>query len=415
LGTALALIGWIGVLLSRLIKAGVSRQRELLADASAVQFTREPSGLAGALKKIGGYTGRLSSVDAEEVAHMLFEQGARAFSGLFATHPPLLSRIRALEPSFDPKDYPPDTGPLPLPAAGASVELQPLAEVAAAEPAAILGRMGQSESAEVGGALRASLPAELYQAALARESSFLLMIAMALAPDGDAARRQLALLENQLGADRTSLCGRLRRDLEDLDAQLRLPLLELALPAVKQRPREQIEYLFDLIGRVASVGGEQRLFDYVLLRVLAAYLRGLPGRPLRALESGTKVSTRAALSAVLATIAAYGHSSAEAARAAYRAGFAKLGSTREPDEVPFETPGAARDLNKLDAALEQLARLRPDDKRRVVSAVLATIEHDGRLETDEIELFRAIAATLDCPVAPAVGHVSTAGGAAQIR
>ena len=94
------------MLLSRLIKAGVSRQRELLADASAVQFTREPEGLAGALKKIGGYTGRLSSVDAEEVAHMLFERGARAFSGWFATHPPLLTRIRALEPGLRPEGLP---------------------------------------------------------------------------------------------------------------------------------------------------------------------------------------------------------------------------------------------------------------------------------------------------------------------
>jgi Zn-dependent protease with chaperone function len=90
LGLALTIIGAIGVLFSRLIKAAVSRQREVLADASAVQFTREPTGLAGALKKIGGYTGRLSSVDTEEVAHMLFERGSRAFSGLFATHPPLL-------------------------------------------------------------------------------------------------------------------------------------------------------------------------------------------------------------------------------------------------------------------------------------------------------------------------------------
>ena len=90
---------------------------------------------------------------------------------------------------------------------------------------------------------------------------------------------------------------------------MRLPLLELALPAVKQRPREQLEYLFDLIGRLAAIDTEQTLFDYVLLRVLAAYLRGLHGAPVRGLDSGTKMSSRAALSAVLSTIAAYGHTS----------------------------------------------------------------------------------------------------------
>ena len=127
------------------------------------------------------------------------------------------------------------------------------------------------------------------------------------------------------------------------------------------------------------------------------------------------MSSRTALSAVLSTIAAYGHTSADAARAAYRAGFAQVSSQQEPPEVAFDPPDNARDLKKLDGALEQLARLRPDDKRRVVNALLATIEHDGRLETDEIELFRAIAATLDCPVAPAGAYSDAAGGAAQIR
>ncbi|MEE9571068.1 MAG: M48 family metallopeptidase, partial [Gammaproteobacteria bacterium] len=94
-GLAFMLIGYIGLFFGRLIKAGVSRQREMLADASALQFTRDSTGLAGALKKIGGYTGRLSSQNSEEIAHMLFSRGSRAFRGWFATHPPLDERIQA--------------------------------------------------------------------------------------------------------------------------------------------------------------------------------------------------------------------------------------------------------------------------------------------------------------------------------
>ncbi|MGD8323007.1 MAG: M48 family metallopeptidase, partial [Gammaproteobacteria bacterium] len=105
LGIALAVIGSIGVFFSRLIKAAVSRQREMLADASAVQFTREPDGLAGALKKIGGYSSDFTAAEAEEVAHMLFGRGSRAFRGWFATHPPILDRIRALDPSFTEDDF----------------------------------------------------------------------------------------------------------------------------------------------------------------------------------------------------------------------------------------------------------------------------------------------------------------------
>ncbi|HVP70770.1 MAG TPA: M48 family metallopeptidase, partial [Gemmatimonadaceae bacterium] len=120
-GIALVIIGWIGVFLSRLIKAAVSREREALADASAVQFTREPQGLAGALKKIAAYGARIQYAETEEVAHMLFERSSGAFSGWFATHPPLIERIKALDPSFDPRDLP-KAEPLPGPGPAVAAE-----------------------------------------------------------------------------------------------------------------------------------------------------------------------------------------------------------------------------------------------------------------------------------------------------
>ena len=134
IGVALTVIGAIGLVCSRLIKAAVSRQRESLADASAVQFTREPQGLAGALKKIAGYGGRITSVETEEVAHMLFERGTRSFSGWFATHPPLLERIKALEPTFDPRDLPEPGGPLTAPPPSAAAAPGNVAAFAATAP-----------------------------------------------------------------------------------------------------------------------------------------------------------------------------------------------------------------------------------------------------------------------------------------
>src|SRR5664279_1728604 len=96
----------MGVLFGRLIKAGVSRQREYLADASAVQFTRQTLGISGALKKIGGLAegSKLASSGTEEVAHMLFGDGV-GYSALFATHPPLQKRILILDPHFNPKEF----------------------------------------------------------------------------------------------------------------------------------------------------------------------------------------------------------------------------------------------------------------------------------------------------------------------
>lgn len=103
IGLGLLVVGYIGVFFARLIKASISRQREFLADASAVQFTRQTEGIAGALKKIGVLASgsELKSHDGEEVAHMLFGDGV-GYSALFATHPPLIQRIKRLQPGFDP-------------------------------------------------------------------------------------------------------------------------------------------------------------------------------------------------------------------------------------------------------------------------------------------------------------------------
>ncbi|HLF12690.1 MAG TPA: M48 family metallopeptidase, partial [Gammaproteobacteria bacterium] len=419
-GVALTIIGAIGVFFSRLIKAAVSRQREMLADASAVQFTREPEGLAGALKKIGGHTARFSSVDTEEVAHMLFEhQGSRAFSGLFATHPPLLDRIRALDPTFEAADLRKSGAPLAAAPAAAAQTIHSLAPASDAAPETLLQRAGQIESAALGSALREAVPEELYHAAHARELSFLLVLAMALGARDEVRQRQLALLENQLGSERANRCRSLHRELQSLDPKLQLPLLELTLPALKQRPNEQVEYLFELIGRITALDAEQRLFDYVLLRVLAAYLRDLPGAPRGgwvsyAKQPRPKLSTRDALAALLASIAAFGHDSAADARVAYRAGFARISAQSPAPEPTFDPPSAVRDLATLDAALERLASLRPRAKRRVLTAVLATIQQDRKIEVAEQELFRAVAATLGCPLPPTALQ-STGGSAAQIR
>jgi Zn-dependent protease with chaperone function len=431
IGIALTIIGAIGLLLSRLIKAGVSRQREALADASAVQFTREPQGLAGALKKIAGYTGRLTSVETEEVAHMMFERPSSAFSGLFATHPPLVERIKALDPTFDPRDLvPADSQPAPLERASAAdhgresaltdragAELLGAAALASgaigsggaaardlpapSAAAAPLARAGAIETPEVGGALRAALPDEIVAAARSRDSALLLVLALALSGDDVARARQLGLVENQLGRARAAECRSLFEALAGMSPQLRLPLLELVLPALKQRPREEVTYLFDLLGRLQDIDPQQRLFDYVLLRVVEAYFRGLGGPPLAAATaSQPKLDPRTAVRALIAVVAAHGSSDPGAARAAYVAGTAALGWSNSTDAPTFEPLTAARDLHSLDAALATLGPAKPRDKLRILEAVLATIRADRRIELDEYELFRAIAASLDCPLPP---------------
>jgi hypothetical protein len=401
LGLALTIIGGIGVLLSRLIKAGVSRERERLADASAVQFTREPEGLAGALKKIGGHTARIVGADTEEVAHMLFEPGRSAFSSWFATHPPLLERIRTLEPNFDPRDLPaagsalPETRPRSdAPAQAATAGVAALA----ASTAPLLERAGAVGAPAVGRAVRDALPDEIYHAAHSRDSSLLVVVALALSRDDATRRQQLALTERQLGATRATLVARLHADLAPLEPRLRLPVLELTLPTLRQRPPEQIAYLSELLLRLHELERAPRLFDFVLLRVLEHYLRAAPDTAATLQRQVARLDGATAVRALLCNVAAFGHEHAEPARRAYAAGLAALGWRAEPTDPSFDPPTRARDLPRLDAALAKLAGARPRDKERVLRAVLATIQADEVTAIEERELFRLVATTLDCPL-----------------
>ncbi len=405
IGLALTIIGGIGIVLSRLIKAGVSRQRERLADASAVQFTREPEGLAGALKKIGGYSARIVSVDTEEVAHMLFEGRSRALSGWFATHPPLLERIRALEPGFDARDLrklepslpsSPITGAAANPATAGLVSGEPRAATAP------LGRAGEI-AAPAGRALREALPDEVYHATRSRDASLLLVVALALSGDDATRRKQLAFVEQRLGAARTELCKRLHSELGRASAELRLPVLELASPTLRQRPREELEYLWELLTRVQELEPAPRLFDFVLLRVLKTYLRDIPGAEPAAGQRGRNLpDARTAVRVLLATVAAFGSDEAKSARASYDAGMASVGWSHGSDEPTFEPLAAQRDFERLDSALAALASVRPRDKERVLRGVLATIRADAVTATAERELFRVIALSLGCPLPPDV-------------
>ncbi|MEO8465429.1 MAG: M48 family metallopeptidase [Gammaproteobacteria bacterium] len=400
IGLALVVIGAMGVLCSRLIKAAVARQRERLADASAVQFTREPEGLAGALKKIAGYGARIDSVDTEEVAHMLFEHSASAFTGWFATHPPLLERIRALEPNFDPRDLPepsrlpPDPSSIPASANALRADFgqTPLAA------APLLDRAGHIDAPEVGSALRDAVPAEVAAAARSRDSSLLLVLALALSPDESARQRQMSFLEQQLGATRAGLCHRLAAELAPIDHGLYLPIVELTVPALKRRPAEELTYMFELLTRLDALNPEPQLFGFVLLHALRAFLRGTPvASPPRAV---TPMDVRAAIRALLANIAAYGNDDAASARAAYAAGLASLGWQAGERDPSFDPLTAARDLATLDSALLSLTGLRPRSKQRLLHGVLACIQADGTITAAERELFRMLSATLDTPLPP---------------
>jgi hypothetical protein len=318
----------------------------------------------------------------------------------------LLERIRALEPGFDPRDLPPPSAPLPEirvtdaqrdalgMAAGLAPGVQP--------PASPLARAGEIASPAGGRALRAALPDEVYHATRSRDQSLLVVIALALSSDEPTRRKQLALVEAQLGASRAALCLRLYTDLAPTSSQLRLPVLELALPALRQRPREQLTYLREMLARIQELEPTPRLFDFVLLRVLEAYLRGLPGAEPAVRRAARALEPRAAVRALLGNVAAFGNQDTQGAKLAYEAGITALGWRLEARDPTFEPLTASRNLGDLDAALTALATIRPRDKERLLRGVIAAVRADAVTATEERELFRLIATSLDCPLPPDV-------------
>jgi len=409
IGLGLALLGGIGVVFARAIKAGVSRQREYLADASAVQFTRQPAGIANALKKIGGYSeaSYLSAADPEEVSHMLFGSGAK-FSGLFATHPPLTDRIRALDPSFQASDYSAvtsrslrDTMAADPVSAMAPTEGGTFSAVDAADlPQSLVDSAGHPDPKHVAFAqqLRQSMPESLADAAHSAELAILLTVALIIDPSGESSERQLSLAEEQLGAERTRVVRRLYDELSETSPKYRLPLLEIAFPTLKLRPEAQLEYLVKLASRMIDVDGQVDLYEYCFYRLLRTNLGQAidpPGRP--GARRGARRELRQAAIDLLAIVADYGHDDDARSEKAFDAGKAKFGKWAESHKY-----GSKEDysLRTLDHSLNVLAALNGKGRRAMLEAITTVTAYDGKITIAEAELIRTICASLDVPLPP---------------
>ena len=279
-GIGLTLLGWIGVFAARLVKAAVSRQREFLADASAVQFTRQTDGIANALKKIGGYDSHsyIRSVDPEEVSHMLFAGGASRLTSMFATHPPLIDRIKALDPGFSEDDYPAvnieshsQSSQLETEMSRASGFASP-APAAAAVPASIADSVGRPDPEQIAYAaqIRQSIPTDLYDAAHSPELGWMLTLALGVDREPAHAERQLRFITEQVGDQRGEIVRRFAAQLAEIGGEYRLPLLEIAFPALKLRPEQQREFFLELVKRLIELDGVIDLYEYCFYRVLSS-------------------------------------------------------------------------------------------------------------------------------------------------
>ena len=418
LGLGLYILGIVGAFFGNIIRAMVSRQREFLADASAVQFTRNPGGIGGALKKIGGLKvgASIRNLHAPEAAHMFFADAilSQRLSNLFATHPPLPERIRRIDPNWD-GTFPKVQRVVEETASekSASSESQgrpfgamptipglpqmPLPAVLAVESSWVhragFVSLEQTQHAE---ALLAAVPRDLLEAAHEPFSARALILALLLDPRADIRQRQLSTL--YASADRRDYgeTQRLAPIVAELPDAARLPLVDLAIPTLQRMSRPQYETFRGLIEKMVAADDRLDFFEFVLKCALERHLDSAFGRK-RARPSPPKPSLESSMAFVVSCVAWVGHEEESAARSAFDAAVSqKLGQS-----LPMVPRSECR-LRDLDHHLSWMAVAPPASRRRLLETCLLCISHDGKTTVREAEIFRAISDVLGVPMPPLV-------------
>ncbi len=412
-GTVLALIGYIGLLAAWMIKAAISREREYLADAASVQFTRNPNGIAGALDSTAAlHLGTLVwNRRAEEVSHMFFGQGVANWLGpAFATHPPIDRRIYRVYPLFDRTAYRAaregthqraevavldDAGNVVKTVAGRAPEPAAAAHavpalVTVAGLAAAAGRPAR-EHLDAAARLLAAIPVPTRTRLHEADGAAQVVFALALEREDAARAKELAVVAARRGDAFARATEAANAEIAPLSRAYALPLAGLALPVLKAPAQSARDAFLADLGALVEADGRVTLAEFVLLEYMRQNLRANAGAPVpirfRRLED-----VAPELRVVLSLLA---HCSRAETASAYAGALPELGIALEPP-LALGALGAA----EIGRALERLRGLAPLAKPRVVKACLGTAMVDGRLNVAEADVVRTVCATLDCPLPP---------------
>lgn len=407
-GLALIILGFIGTLLGNLIKAAVSRQRERLADASGVQFTRNPLGLAGALKRIGALENgsRMQSPNAAEASHLFFADGVwTGFARMWATHPPLAERIRALDPNWD--------GTYPAPhAAAAEIRSEAAAGFVGASFASGPGRQTEiplqvvnRATEQIGNptpahnqyaaSLVGGIPDQLIAAAHQPYAARAMVLSLLVHADVQVRAQQLGRLAQLVKPDLSGLVQQLLPAVDGLDPRARLPLVDMSLPALAAMSPAQYAEFLSAFSSLAQADGQLELFEWVLAQIVMRNLRPrferIRGIPVR-YQSLEPLADQC--SVVLSAVAHAGNSGVNV-QAAFNAAAAYV-----PDLKLDLRPREASGLGPLQKALADLRQVALTARARLIQACAAAIAADRHATLSEAELLRGISDLLECPMPP---------------
>lgn len=404
IGVGLIVVGYIGTFFGNWIKAAVSRQREYLADASAVQFTRNPDGIGGALKKIGGFvTGsKIQSPNAPQASHMFFGQ---ALSGglnfMFATHPPLKDRISRIDPGWDGTFAKTEPAKPPPPESDSSADRAKAAFTAIATLPAVLGavdQIGQISQTHLEHAKRIveSLTEGLAEAAHEPFCARAVIYGLLLNRDTHARIKQLTRLRDHGEAGIHKETTKLAPALEKLASEQRLPLIDMAMPALRELTPSQYRAFRENVEELVKADSRISLFEWSIQRIVLRHLDEQFQLAKRARVRYYALTRLGRQCEILLSMLAYaGHQDSDSARQAFAVAKKHLGL----DSLGMIPADQCR-LEALDSALDELVAVSPKLKHQLLLACAACIGADKEITSEEAELFRAFGESLGVPVPP---------------
>lgn len=377
LGLFLSLCGCVGTFFGRLIQAGVSRQREFLADASAVQYTRNPSGIGGALRKIGGITPiSKTPSDASQCNHMFFSQAMKA---MFASHPPVAQRIARIEGI--------DVSSLPqTDATEASVGLvSSFSSSTVIDSIDAAGAVQENYQVKARSAIDGIHPTVLSSIRDPWSSRLVMYSLLIDANDED----QQKILAQNLSIEELAELKKITPLISKSNGRVRLPLIDLAAPALRQLSDSQKQAFADIVFVLVKSDGVVDMFEWVFVAVLQSHLFGVK----RHKQNGVLRTMLPSVCVVVGGLAHCGANSQDGALQAFNTSVSELGFAQI--EMPIKTHCS---VGSIERAIQELSLLRFTEKERLLKACVTCVTHDGNITTNEAETIRAIGDLLDCPI-----------------
>ncbi len=412
LGLGIMAVGFAGTFFGNLIKATINRQREYLADASAVQFTRNPASIAGALKKIGAapFGSALNSPVAPEMSHAYFATGISSFfTSMFSTHPPLEERIRRVDPSWD-GVYPLIASPVteePAAAvsqkAGSQEKMAAATAVASAVVVDAINHYGQPGEAHIDYArdLIKTLPETLTAAVHEPFGARAIIYCLVINKQEHYREQQLKLIAQQGDVGIHALVQQLLPLIDDLPAHYRLPLIDIALPVLRQLSSDQYLRFQLILKALIAADDKMSLFEWSLNKITWHYLGDHFGKGQHMFARQTTLEQQKPACALLLSVLIHSEKAAPLdAQTAFSTAQLVLGL-----QGMSLFPKSAIKLSALDKAITTLANIKPSSKQLLLKACVACITSDGHVSSNETELLRAFADSLGCPLPPIIDPV----------